>query len=233
MNASLPLVLVPGLNCSARVFADVLPELWRHGSVAIANHTRGDRLSAIAERILDDAPARFALAGFSLGGYIALEIWRQARERVARLALLDTSARPETPALTEARQERAALVRAGRFREAAEHYLPQLFHPSRAGDAALRATYLRMAEDCGPDVFLRHIEAIIARPDSRPDLPAIGCPTLVLVGDSDGITPPAHAREMADAIPGARLVVVPECGHMSPMERPEAVARALGEWLRA
>lgn len=232
MNACLPIVLVPGLNCSARVFSGVVPELWRSGAVTVANHTRGDTLAAIADRVLADAPPRFALAGFSLGGYIALEMWRRAPARIARLALLDTSARPETPALTRVRMERAALVRAGRFAEAVDLYLPQLFHRSRRDDTALHETYRAMAEDCGPEVFLRHIDAIVARPDSRPELAAIARPTLVLVGDSDAVTPPAHAREMAQAIPGARLVVVPACGHMAPMEHPQAVARALGDWLR-
>lgn len=233
LNPLLPIVLVPGLNCSARVFAGVVPALWRHGPVTLANHTQGNSIESIARHVLAQAPPRFALAGFSLGGYIAFEMRRQAPERIARLALLDTSAQPEAPAATEVRMQRAALVRAGRFTEASALYLPQLFHPSRAGDPQLRETYLEMAEDCGPEVFLRHIDAIVRRPDSRPDLAAIACPTLVLVGDSDVITPPAHAREMADGIRDARLVVVPECGHMSPMERPDALAQALGDWLRA
>lgn len=233
-NQALPIVLVPGLNCSARVFGDVLPALWRHGPVAVANHLRGDSLAAIAAHILAAAPARFALVGFSLGGYLAFELRRQAPERIARLALVDTSARPDAPAQTTARREQVALTRAGRFSEVVDAFIPLQFHPSRVDDPRLRSIYRAMAEeDCGPEAFLRHVEAIMRRPDSRPDLAAIDCPTLVLVGADDRITPPEHAEEMARGIRRARLVVVPECAHMSLLDRPAPVAQALGDWLQA
>lgn len=228
---SLPVVLIPGLNCSARIYGEVIPALWRFGPVMVADHTRGDSVQAIAGYILGAAPPRFALAGFSLGGYIAFEMLRRAPDRILRLAALDTSARPETPAQTALRAQRAELTRAGRFEEAVEAQMPLLFHPSRSGDEALQQRCRVMARECGPDVFLRHIGAIMRRPDSRPDLAAVRCPTLVLVGDSDEITPRLHSEEMAEAIPGARLVVVPECGHMSLIERPEVVARAMRDWL--
>jgi pimeloyl-ACP methyl ester carboxylesterase len=226
-DQSLPILLVPGLRCSARLYAPQIPALWQLGPVMIADHTRGDTIAEIARHILESAPPWFALVGLSLGGYIAFEMLRQAADRIARLALLDTSARPETPERTRRREEQIALTRTGRYEEAALLQFPLIVHPSRHGEDSLRREYLRMAAETGAEVFLRHQQAIIARADSRPDLPSIRCPTLVLVGDADGLTPPELSEEMAAGIRGARLVVVPECGHLSTLERPEAVTQAL------
>src|SRR5438270_2228714 len=181
MQKSLPIVLVPGLRCSARLYAPQLPRLWRLGSVTVADHTQGDTIAEIARRILEAAPPRFALVGLSMGGYIAFEMLRQAPDRIARLALLDTSSRPESPEQTPRREEQIALTRRGRYEEASLLQWPLLVHPSRRGEESLRREYLRMAEETGPEVFLRHEQAIIARADSRPGLSAIRCPTLVLV----------------------------------------------------
>jgi pimeloyl-ACP methyl ester carboxylesterase len=208
-----------------------IPALWRSGDVVVADHTRGDTIPAIAARILDAAPVRFNLAGLSMGGYIAFELLRQARDRIARLALLNTSARPELPAQTERRREQIALMQAGRYDETIDMQFPLTVHPDRRSDPMLREIYGLMCEETGPEVFLRHQQAIMARPDSRAGLAAIGCPTLVLVGDADELTPPPLSREMAAAIPGARLVVVADCGHLSTLERPDAVNAALSEWI--
>jgi pimeloyl-ACP methyl ester carboxylesterase len=230
--ASLPVVLVPGLNCSARLFAEQIPALWQFGPVTVADHRRDDSMAAIARRILADAPPRFALAGLSMGGYIAFEILRQAANRVARLALLDTGAGAEVPERTAQRKPLIALAQQGRFAEITEDQYPLLVHRSRHGDTALKALVRAMNEETGPEAYCRQQQAIIGRPDSRPGFAAISCPTLVLVGDDDQLTPPALAREMAAGIPGARLVVVPECGHLSTMERPQAVTQALLDWMR-
>jgi len=226
-----PVLLVPGLNCTARLYAPQIPALWRHGPVMVADHRRDNTIAAIAGRILAAAPPRFALAGLSLGGYIAFEIMRQAAERVAKLALLDTGPRPESPEQTAARQPRIALARAGRFAEIADAQFPLLVHRSRADDAALQAINRTMAEENGAEAFLRQTEAIMNRADSRPTLAAIDCPTLVLVGDGDQLTPPALAEEIAGGIRGSRLVVIPQCGHVSTLERPQEVTAALVEWL--
>jgi pimeloyl-ACP methyl ester carboxylesterase len=231
MPQSLPIVLIPGLNCSARLYAEQIPALWGFGPVQIADHTRDDRVAAIAARILADAPTRFALAGLSMGGYIALEIVRQAPERVGKLALLDTGARADTPEQTEVRHRRIELAQSDCFDEASELMFPLLVHRERRGDAKLRAVVQLMAQETGPDAFVRQQRAIMNRPDSRPSLAAIRCPTLVLVGDGDELTPPLLAREMAAAITGARLVVVPDSGHLSTLERPEAVTKALVAWI--
>ena len=231
MAEPLPIVLIPGLNCSARLYAEQIPALWRFGPIEIADHTRDASMDAIAARILRDAPPRFALAGLSMGGYLALTIMRQAPERVQKLALLDTSARPETPEQSARRKPQIALAESGRFAEVPALQFPFFVHRSRQGDEALRARVRRMAEETGAQVFLRQQQAITTRPDARPLLAAIKCPTLVLVGDGDALTPPALSREIADGIAGSRLVIVADCGHLSTMEQPEAVNKALVEWM--
>jgi pimeloyl-ACP methyl ester carboxylesterase len=233
MTEALPTVLVPGLNCSARLYAEQIPALWRFGAVMVADHTRDDTLSAIARRILAAAPPRFALAGLSMGGYISFDIMRQAPQRVEKLALLDTGARAETPEQTKMRLPRIELAKQGRIAEVADSLFSLLVHRDRGGDEALKRLVRTMAEETGAAAFLRQQQAIMARPDSRPGLTAISCPTLVLVGDGDEATPPALAREIAAGIRGSRLVVVPQCGHLSTIERPEAVTGALVEWLQA
>jgi len=228
---SLPIVLIPGLNCSARLYSKQIPALWPFGPVTVADHTRDDSMPAIAQRILAAAPPRFALAGLSMGGYIAFEIMRQAGERVVKLALLDTGPQPETPEQTTARLPRIALAKSGRFAEETDLQFPRLVDRSRHGDVALKNLVRAMAEDTGADAFLRQMQAVMARADSRPALSAIACPTLVLVGDGDELTPPSLAQEIAAGISGARLVVIPRCGHLSTLEQPEAVNAALVEWV--
>ena len=232
LSESLPIVLVGGLNCSARLYTPQLPALWQFGPVSIADHRRDDTMAAMARRILAASPPRFALAGLSMGGYIAFEIMRQAASRVARLALLDTGARAEVPERTAVRKPLMEFARTGRFAEITDSQYPTLVHASRHGDGALKAVVRAMNEETGPEAYLRQQQAIITRPDSRPGFAAIKCPTLVLVGDSDEATPPDLAREMAAGIAGAKLVVVPECGHLSTLERPDAVNAALVAWLQ-
>lgn len=231
MAAPVPVLLVPGLNCSARLYAPQIPALWRFGPVTVADHRRDDTMAAIAGRILAEAPPRFALVGLSMGGYIAFEIMRQAPERVARLALLDTSARDDRPEQTQRRDQQIAKVAEGRFAEVSESLFPLFVQPDRLAEEDIRWTLRLMADETGPEAFVRQLRAIKGRPDSRPLLPRIGCPTVVIVGDADQLTPPELSQEIAASIPGARLVVVPECGHLTTIERPEAVNRALAEWM--
>jgi pimeloyl-ACP methyl ester carboxylesterase len=231
MPEPLPIVLVPGLNCSALLYAEQVPALWRFGPVTVADHRHDESMDAIAARILASAPPRFALAGLSMGGYIALAMLFKAPERVARLALLDTGARADAPERAEGRRALIALAESGRFSEVADRLFPVFVHRNRHGDAALRQTVRLMAEENGPEAFVRQQKAIMTRPDCRPRLGSIRCPTLVLVGDGDELTPPALSQELAAGIPGARLVVVPDCGHLSTLERPEAVNAALAAWL--
>ena len=232
MPESLPTVLVPGLNCSARLYAAQIPVLWRFGPVTLANHTRDDSMAAIAKRVLDDAPPRFALAGLSMGGYVVLEIMRRAPERIAKLALLDTNGRDDSPEAQEKRRANIALAESGRFDQVIEDVWPALVHPDRRADGTLKQIHVAMCNDVGPEAYVRQQKAILTRADSRPLLPSIRCPALVLVGAEDELTPPFLSEEIAAGIPGARLVKVPDCGHLSTLERPEAVTKALLEWMR-
>jgi pimeloyl-ACP methyl ester carboxylesterase len=233
MASSLPLVLVPGLLCSARLYAPQIAALWPFGQVAVADHRREADMAAIAAAILNQAPPRFTLAGLSMGGYIAFAMMRLAPERIERLALLDTSARPDTPEQSAGRTTQITMAQTGRFGEIPELSIPRFLHRNRQNDADLTAIVRRMAQDTGPEAFVRQQNAIMSRPDSRPLLPFIRCPTLVLVGDGDIATPPELNKEIADGISGARLVVVPDCGHLSTLEKPDAVNAALVEWLNS
>ena len=229
-----PLVLVPGLLCDER--------LWHHqiegltdlaDPVLIPDVTGRDSMAGMARSVLETAPERFSLAGLSMGGYVALEVLRQAPDRVEALALLDTSARPDTPEQKEARLALIELARGGRFDEVWRLLLPKVVHPGRVEDPGLRSAVRGMAHAVGPEAFERQERAIIVRPDSRGDLPGISCPTLVLCGRDDALTPPHLHEELADGIPGARLCQVENCGHLSTLERPEEVTRAMREWLES
>jgi pimeloyl-ACP methyl ester carboxylesterase len=233
MTDNPPILLVPGLNCSPRLYAPQLPRLWQIGPLMVANHTENATMAEIARRILDAAPPRFALAGLSMGGYIALEIVRQAAERVERLALLDTGARADPPEAQEVRKARMELARQGKFDEMVDAMWPALVNPDHRGDETLKGEYTAMCHDVGPQAFMRQQTAIMGRVDSRPLLPTIRCPTLVLVGAQDELTPPHLSEEMAAAIPDSRLVQVPRCGHLSTLEQPDLVTRALVQWLGA
>jgi pimeloyl-ACP methyl ester carboxylesterase len=188
-------------------------------------------MAAIAARILADAPPRFALAGLSMGGYIAFAMLRQAPDRIAKLALLDTSARPDTAEQSAGREKFIAMAEAGKLNDIVEALTPRFLHRKHQNNEALKRVVRDMAADTGADAFVRQQKAIMSRPDSRPLLASIRCPTLIVVGDGDELTPPELAREICTGISGARLVVVPECGHLSTIEKPDAVNAALAEWL--
>lgn len=232
MDDTMPILLVPGLVSSPRIFAPVVPALWRLGPVTVANHIRDDNIGAIARRILAEGPPRFALAGHSMGGYIAFEIMRQAPDRVAKLALINTQARADTPEATERRRGMMARARSGQYRAVLDELFPGFVHPSRRNDASLRQLVDDMADEVGVDGFIRQQTAMIARMDSRPALAWIKCPTLVLTGDEDNTIPNSLSKEMADGIHGAKLVILKKCGHLPQPEQPEATAAALVAWLR-
>ena len=233
MDNTMPILLVPGLACSPRIFAPVIPALWRFGPVTVANHIRDDNMGAIARRILAEAPPRFALAGHSMGGYIAFEIMRQAPERVAKLALMNTQARSDTPEATARRRGLIARAQGGEYRAILGELFSGFVHPSRREDADLRQLVQDMGDDVGPVAFVRQQNAVISRPDSRPALAWIRCPTLVLSSDEDNTVPNALSTEMAGGIFGAKLVIIPQCGHLTPLEQPQATADTLVEWLRS
>jgi len=210
-----------------------MPMLWRHGPVTVADHRQADTVSGMAQTILATAPARFALAGFSLGGFIAFEILRRAPERVAKLALISTNAIPKPFNADEARvrEERIAMALGGRFAELSPLHFPYNVHANRRDDAVLRAIHVQMTDEVGVIGYVNQQRAIASRPDSRPMLADIACPTTIIAGDGDTLTPPERSVEMHHAIAGSDLVVIPDCGHLAPLERPEAVCQALESWM--
>lgn len=223
---------LPGLLCDAAVWAP----LQMPGTVADYGDAR--TIAQMAERALAQAPAGpLAVAGHSMGGRVAFEILRLAPGRVARVALLDTGAHPlaEGEAGEKERAGRLRLLAIARrdgMRAMAADWTQGMVHPSRLGGPVFEAV-LDMFERKTPDLFEAQIHALLQRPDARPQLPHVACPALLLAGEQDGWSPPAQHRAMAGAMPNARLVVVPDAGHMSPMEQPAAVRAALLEWLAA
>jgi pimeloyl-ACP methyl ester carboxylesterase len=225
------LVLLPGLLNTRRVFepqiealsdtADcVVPELWRH-----------DTIGAMADATLALAPPTFALVGFSMGGYVAFEVLRRATQRVERLALMDTQAVPDSTESTKRRRALLDQTKIGRFHGVQRSLLPQLVHPRHVNDDTISQPIFDMAQEIGADGFVREQRAIIDRADSRPLLVDIGVPTVVIVGRQDQVTPLPRSEEMAADIANSRLVVLEECGHMSPLEKPAEVTAALRRWL--
>ncbi|MDP6573752.1 MAG: alpha/beta fold hydrolase [Rhodospirillales bacterium] len=227
-----PLVLLPGLLCDGALWRHQTETLGDAASFTIGDFTDDDSIEAMARSVLIEAPENFALAGLSMGGYVALEIMRQAPDRVTRLALLDTSARADTPENTVHRGGLIELARKGRFKGVTPRLLPLLIHPDRLDDEELTGCVMAMAERIGKDAFLRQQSAILKRIDSRPHLSAIHCPTLVLCGRQDALTPLEVHQEMAGAMPRASLVVVEDCGHLATLEQPQAVNAALRDWLQ-
>lgn len=231
MMRDAPLVLIPGLACTRALFSDQITALEGSRQVIIGDHMQHDTMADIAAHILATAPDRFALAGLSMGGYISLEIIRQAPERVVRLALLDTSARADTDEKIALRHEALDLTAAGKFMAVCHATLDLSIAASRHTDGQLKAAIIEMATDTGAKVWAQQVRAIIGRKDSVGLLGEISCPTLVVVGDEDQLTPPELAVEMADGIAGARLEVIADCGHMSTMEKPDQLTGLLQDWL--
>jgi pimeloyl-ACP methyl ester carboxylesterase len=229
-----PLILVPGLLCDH--------VLWQHQAAALSQisecivtdkHMRYETIGRIAEAVVADAPDRFALAGLSMGGYIALEICRRYGKRVERLALIDTSARADTAEQTEKRWKLIDLCRQGKFADVSELLFSVLVHPDRVTDEALKRQIVDMANRIGPEVFIRQQQAIMGRSNQVPCLGDITCPTVIVCGEQDQITPLECSKEMAALIQGSQLEVISDCGHMTSMEKPERVSAILFEWLTA
>ena len=201
------LVLVPGLACTEDLFTDQIASLRGDLAISVADHTQHDTVSGIAEAVLVAAP-----------------------DRVGHLALLDTSALPDTPEQSERRLTLIAMAQSGEFKSVRDTLWPLLVHPARHDDVVLKRAVFKMMDDTGPETFIRQQKAIISRPDSRPSLGMIHCPTLVLVGNEDALTPVSVALTIADGITGSKLEIVQDCGHLSTMERPDAVTEALRAW---
>jgi pimeloyl-ACP methyl ester carboxylesterase len=235
MGMTAPVVLVPGLVCDATVWEHARSALAARAAVHIADHGTLDSLEAMAEKILREAPPRFALAGHSMGGRVALEIFRRAPDRVSALALLDTGVTALAvgePGEREAagRYELLDIARTQGMAAMATRWVQGMVWKPRLTDATLVAQVVDMMARSSAEVFAAQIRALLARPDASDLLPAIRCPTLVLCGQEDSWAPAARHADMAARIPGSTLVRVAECGHMCTFERPEAVTQALMEW---
>jgi pimeloyl-ACP methyl ester carboxylesterase len=225
-----PLLLLPGLLCDERLWRDQARDLADIAAPIIADLSLDDSVASMAARVLADAPPRFALAGLSMGGYVAFEILRQQPERVSRLALLDTSAAPDSPARAEQRRAGLRLLERGRFAGVTQQLLPTLVHP-RHVHSAVGAEVRAMAQRVGAQAYRRQQTAIAQRPDSRAVLASIAVPTLIVVGEDDVLTPPAAAEEIQRGIAGAVLARIPDCGHLPTMEDPPRTNRLLRQWL--
>lgn len=228
----IPLILLPGLACDEALFRDQIPALAPLGPLQVSDvHRHEATLPAMAARLLAEHAGPLALAGSSMGGMLALEAWRQAPARVRGLALLGTTARADTPELLQLRRDGIAMFEAGRMDEVLLANIVFAFHPSNAG--RLAADYLAMIRRAGAPLLIAQNRAVMARADLRPLLPAVRCPVLVMVGDSDRLTPPECSQEIAAAIPQARFERLHDCGHLLSWERADAVTAALRAWWTA
>ena len=225
--------ILPGLLEDADAFEAVIEGLKDVATCVVADLTRANTMAGLAKEALKQAPwEKFLLAGHSMGGYVALEVMRQAPQRVTALALLNTNARPDTPESTENRRRLMALADRD-FEAASTTLLPRLMNKEHLEDPLLTGTIGQMALAVGKDSFKRQEEAIIGRIDSRPHLKDIRCPTLVIAAAEDQLMPVAVLQEMADAIPGARLELVEDSGHMTTLEHPERIVELLRDWATA
>ncbi len=232
MGERAPLILLPGLLCDRALWQHQLDHLADLADTSVPDLGLDDSVEAMARRVLDAAPPRFALAALSMGGYVAHAIMRAAPERVLRLALFDTSARPDTEEQLARRRGLISLAEKGKFKGVTPRLLPLLIHPARLEDKPLTTAVMSMAERIGKPAFLRQQKAIMGRPDSRPHLPSYRCHTLVAAGRADAITPVEVNAEMARLIPGAKLVLIEDSGHLSPMEQPVAATALLRYWFQ-
>ncbi|QAY76543.1 alpha/beta fold hydrolase [Sphingosinicella sp. BN140058] len=225
-----PLILLPGLLCDATLWRAQVQDLADVAAAIVPDLTLDSSIEAMAARVLAAAPPVFALAGLSMGGYVAFEILRQAPARVERLALFSTSAAPDDPARVAARRGGIESLKHGRFIGVTSRLLPQLIHPSRIG-SEVGETVTAMAKRVGGAAFLRQQQAILGRSDSRPGLATIRVPTLVAVGDADMLTPPEQSCEINAAVAGSTFHLFEQCGHLPALERPAETSALLRRWL--
>lgn len=232
-----PLLLIPGLLCDAALWQHQIEQLANDATIVVADTLQDSSIPDMAKRAIDTMDQRFpestfAVAGLSMGGYIALAMWQQAAERINRLALLDTRAGKES---AESQRKRERLMKMVQFHQRfvgmTDDQLPLYIHPDRVADTALVDLLRQMTQRVGKTAYLRQQQAIIDRPSSLDMLSRISVPTLIICGEADAITPVSCSEEMAAQIPGAALHIIPDCGHLSSLEKPETVTALLREWL--
>lgn len=230
--SGMSLVLVPGLAGDAVMWRAQVEALapWRPAVTDV--HMRHESIEDMAAALLREHDGMLVLCGASMGGMIAMEAARQAPERIAGLALLGTTARPESEEMRQVRENAIRLFGEGRVAEVIEPNVHFAFHPDNARDAAITSAYLEFVLRAGAQQLIAQNRAVIARPDARVHLPRLSCPSLVMSGDSDQLVPPENGREIAGLLAGSEFVLVPRCGHMLTMEQPAFVNDALARWLQ-
>ena len=227
-----PLVLLPGMMCDARLFAPQITDLSRDHAVTIAPITQGERIEEIASGLLDILPAKFALAGLSMGGIVAMELLRRAPERISRIALMDTNPLAETPQSAAAYEPMIIGARAGRLDEVLRVFMkPEFLAPGPQRPTVLNKVF-EMGRDLGPEILIRQVRALQRRRDQQPALRRCKVPALVLCGAHDKLTPLKRHAFMAELIPYAQLEVIEDAGHLPTLEAPEAVTAALRAWMK-
>ncbi|WP_285244555.1 alpha/beta hydrolase [Pseudarthrobacter sp. fls2-241-R2A-127] len=226
-------VLIPPLLCSPLAYAPVLDAAWTRGQVTVADTRHDDTIEAMAQRILRENIGDIAVLGTSMGGYVALEIIRQAPGRVTALALVSTSARADTAEQIQARARQSALVEDGQFNALIDAAFPGVVAAGNELDDALLATWRAMTTPVGADAFLRQQQAVVQRADLRSLLPSIDCPTAIIHGAQDRLIPLAAAEEMAAAMPSASFTVLDGAGHLVFHEQPDAARAAINTWLES
>ena len=228
-------LLLPGLASDAQLWRDQIPALTARGYQPVVSdvHARFATLPEMAAALLSENSGPLVLVGTSMGGILALEVFRQAPSRVAAMALLGSTARPDTPQMRQLREEAIVLFEQGRALEVLRANVPFAFHASRVSDAGLVQGYLDMVMRAGADQLIAQNRAIMARSDSRPLLSTIRCPFLMMWGDSDALTPPECAREIVAAIAHAEYEELPQCGHLLTWECADQVNARLISWLDA
>lgn len=224
------LILVPGLICDAEVWTYAQSHLSEIVDCRTVPADEADTMQGLARAVLDTAPETFAIAGFSMGGYVALEVLRQAPERVTRLALLDTSSRGDTPAKAAGRHAAIADCEEGRFEDLLDRFIPLLLHPERMSER-LADRVRAMGHRVGPKLFADRHRAMLTRTDGRDLLAGCDIPVRAICGRSDALTSVEDHQEIADLAPRGRLSIVEDCGHMPPLERPQAATALLRDWL--
>lgn len=225
------LVLIPGLLCDAALWRHQTEHLKDALTISVPDVTPFESIPAMAEKVLAEAPPTFALAGLSLGGYVAQEVMRQAPERVERLALVATNARADNETQLKTRSDLIKLAELGKFKGVTPRLLPNLIHPDRLEDPEVAGVVTEMAERVGQAAFVRNQKAIMGRKDGRADLEAIRIPVLILAGYQDLLCPPKVQEEMAERLSNGKLVFIEDCGHLPPLERPRTVTAVFRYWL--
>jgi pimeloyl-ACP methyl ester carboxylesterase len=232
MTTKVPLVLLPGLLCDRGIWEPQIAALAGVADIHVPDFSRHDSIEAMAREVLAQVPGKFAAAGHSMGGRVALEILRLAPERVSGVALLGTGYTPRAPGEEQRRQVLLDLARNEGLDALVSHWIPPLLCDTNPRREAVLRDFREIARRSSVTVFENHVRALLARPDASAVLPQIRCPTLVVCGRQDVQSALATHEYMASVVRESRLVAIDDCGHLSLLEAPEAVNSALHSWLR-